>query len=230
MAVKINILYTPRVRPARQMTIVAKNGQKVSLWTNPSEFDFEHVPNFGTVDREGRTSLTRMTDPGLREFSFSHIVANLSFERNINEPIWKLQRLIRTGQKIRFTGGANFFSGPVWYHVIGFKIKAKQLSGHNQISRAELFWTLREAVDYPALIKKRSTKKAKPKPRKSQTKKPKKQVQRTYKIKKGDSLFKIASKYLGKGSRWPEIWKLNKKAIPNPNRIKVGKTIKLPKK
>lgn len=55
----------------------------------------------------------------------------------------------------------------------------------------------------------------------AQVKKPK-----TYKVVKGDTLSKIAKKYLGDSSRYMEIAKLNK--ISNPNLIYVGQVIKLP--
>lgn len=63
-----------------------------------------------------------------------------------------------------------------------------------------------------------------------------------HKIKSGDTLWGIAVKYLGKGSRWPEIYKLNKSTIEkaakdhhqksskNGNLIWPGTTLKLPKK
>jgi len=230
--VKIRIAYLPQVKAERRMTVIGSKGTKVSMYSMPAEFDFEHVPEYGTVDREGKTTITRQLNPGLRELSFKHTVANLSFERNVQTPIWALQKLIRSGQKVRFVGGSSFFSNGVWYHVVGFKIEAQQLSGHNQISRAVLHWTLRQAVDSPALVRKRQAKK-KPQRRKSTKKKPKKSVRRTYKVKRGDSYYKIAQKYLGGGRRWPEIWKLNKKRgkkYRNPNFLKPGWVLHLPKK
>ena len=44
---------------------------------------------------------------------------------------------------------------------------------------------------------------------------------------KGNSLWSIATKYLGKGTRYPEIMELND--LPNIN-IKVGQKLKIPKK
>ncbi|WP_314970652.1 LysM peptidoglycan-binding domain-containing protein [Peptostreptococcus stomatis] len=52
----------------------------------------------------------------------------------------------------------------------------------------------------------------------------------THKIKKGDRLWNIAKKTLGKGSRWTEIYALNKDVIKNPHRIPIGTVIKIPKK
>ena len=45
---------------------------------------------------------------------------------------------------------------------------------------------------------------------------------------KGDSLWKIASKQLGNGSRWTEIYDLNKDTVKSPSVIFVGQILKMP--
>ena len=69
--------------------------------------------------------------------------------------------------------------------------------------------------------KKKKKSNPKDKNRESKQDKPK-----THKVVKGDTLSKIAKKYLGDSSRYTEIKKLNK--IANPNSLKVGQIIKLP--
>ncbi len=44
----------------------------------------------------------------------------------------------------------------------------------------------------------------------------------------GDSLPKIAAKYLGDASRWPEIWELNKDQLISPDVVLPGMVLKLP--
>ena len=50
----------------------------------------------------------------------------------------------------------------------------------------------------------------------------------TYTVVKGDSLWKIARKYLGKGARYTEIFELNKDKISNPNYIYPSQVLVMP--
>ena len=51
---------------------------------------------------------------------------------------------------------------------------------------------------------------------------------KSYTVKAGDTLWIIAKKTLGDGSRYPEIHNLNRDKIPNPNVIRVGQVLTLP--
>ena len=54
---------------------------------------------------------------------------------------------------------------------------------------------------------------------------------KTYVVKAGDSLSKIAAEHLGDASRWPEIYEKNKDVIgDNPNLIHPGQEYVLPEK
>ena len=50
----------------------------------------------------------------------------------------------------------------------------------------------------------------------------------TYTVKSGDCLWNIAKKYLGDGSRYTEIYNLNKDKIKNPNLIYPNQVLTLP--
>ncbi len=63
---------------------------------------------------------------------------------------------------------------------------------------------------------------------KKETRPPAKPAPKTHTAKKGDTLWAIAQKHLGKGSRYPEIHKLNKDKVKDPNLIYPGQVLTLP--
>ncbi len=48
-------------------------------------------------------------------------------------------------------------------------------------------------------------------------------------IQKGDSLWKIASKYYKDGNKWPQLFEANKEVILDPDKIFPGQKIRIPK-
>lgn len=51
---------------------------------------------------------------------------------------------------------------------------------------------------------------------------------RTYTVKSGDCLWRIAQKFLGSGSRYTEIYNLNRDKISSPNLIYPGQVLRIP--
>ncbi|MFT5574431.1 MAG: nucleoid-associated protein YgaU [Cryomorphaceae bacterium] len=50
-----------------------------------------------------------------------------------------------------------------------------------------------------------------------------------YVIESGDTLWAIAAKFLGNGSKYPEIFEANREVIEDPDKIFVGQKIRIPK-
>lgn len=50
----------------------------------------------------------------------------------------------------------------------------------------------------------------------------------SYTVREGDCLWNIAKRYLGNGSRWPEIYELNRDKVSNPNVIREGQILTMP--
>ena len=65
-------------------------------------------------------------------------------------------------------------------------------------------------------------------PKKATTKKAPASVSsaKTVRVKSGDTISKIAKRYHVKGG-WKGLWKMNKKTVKNPNRIKVGQRLRV---
>ena len=55
-------------------------------------------------------------------------------------------------------------------------------------------------------------------------------AQAMYTVKSGDTLSKIAKKYLGDANRYPEIFKANQPMLTDPNKIQVGQVLRIPRK
>lgn len=50
-----------------------------------------------------------------------------------------------------------------------------------------------------------------------------------YTVKKGDTLSHIAQRYLGDGNRYPEIFDANRDILKDPDMIKPGQVLRIPR-
>lgn len=53
-------------------------------------------------------------------------------------------------------------------------------------------------------------------------------TRRVVTVREGETLSEIAKRELGSEGKWHELWEMNKKAVPNPNRLRPGTTLNLP--
>ena len=54
---------------------------------------------------------------------------------------------------------------------------------------------------------------------------------RAYQVKNGEGWYDLASKFLGDGTRWPELFELNRERVSrDPNRLRAGTIIEIPER
>lgn len=215
-------------RPTRSntMTLITGGGARLSMRSTPTNFEYSEVPRFGQIEREGAKTLTRQVAPGLRTLSFTHTVASLDRAASIEATINKFRIIARDGHRVRFTGGSVSFEEGRWYVIKNLAVTAVQRGYNQNVSHASLEWELEEHVDVTTNI-------IRPKPtvKKAATKvKARTGGVRSHRVKKGDTLWAIARKYLGNGARYPEIVRLNKSKIKNPHWIYPNQVFKIPAK
>lgn len=210
----------PRSERLTTMAVTTGDGRRYTLYSAPSQFDFGEVARFGQIEREGLKPITRTIGQGLKVLSFTHTIAARDYQRSIEHVIDPLARLARDARKVRFVGGSTGYEQGVWWNIKDLQIKVIQRALDNRISRAELSWSLEEAVDLPVNLI-RSIPRA-------TASRPAPVASRQMTVAAGHTLYAIAAKYLGNGSRWPEIFALNRSKIRNPNIIVAGWVLKLP--
>lgn len=211
-------IIVPTPKRARKMYWVASNGKSGEMYRAPSGFEFSNVYNSAQVEREGLKPLTPFTSPGLKQLSFTQVIAKTDYAASVEGMVKELAASAANGSRVRFSGGSAAFENGTWWVVTGLSVKATRRASDNSGSFMKLEWQLIEYVGNGTTTTASSSGK------KSTG------AVRYHTTKKGESLYIIAKRYLGKGERWKEIWNLNKKLIPNPDRLKAGVRIKIPGK
>lgn len=212
----------PAYQSGKAVSVVNEYGSIVTMRSTPPQITYSDVAQFGEVEREGRKALTRKTAQGLRRLSFTQLVASVDWQDSIEREIRWFTDWASVGCKVRFAGGSGSYESPCWWHIRDLQVNVTQRASNNEPSRAELSWTLVEAIDVTINIAKVSP----PPPPPPPVKKP---VYRQYRVVSGDCLWYIAQRFLGNGARWPEIYNLNKGVIGgNPNLIYPGQLYNIP--
>jgi nucleoid-associated protein YgaU len=53
-------------------------------------------------------------------------------------------------------------------------------------------------------------------------------VGRRHVVSQGETLYKIAQRYYGSGSKWPQILEANRDVLTNENAVRAGMELKIP--
>ncbi len=126
----------------------------------------------------------------------------------------------KVGDQIFFTSGGTISHTGIVTAVNGDKVTTVEGNSGNQVKKHtySLSNSYIDSFGHPLYDEEKS---------KTEPAKPTAKTYTTYKVVKGDCLWNIAKKYLGNGSRYPEIKKLNGLAY---NTIYVGQVLKIPNK
>jgi nucleoid-associated protein YgaU len=214
------LVQVARTQTAQTMAVTTEDGQRYSLYSSPTGFNHGETARYGSIDREGLKPVTRMIGPGLKTLSFSHRIGSLDYQQSIEDHITPLTRLAKDGRKVRFVGGSSEYEQGVWWNIKDLSLTVTQRALDNRISRAELSWSLEEAVDSALNIIRVIP--APPPPA------PTPPAARQHRVVPGDTLWDISAKYLGNPLRWPEIYRINAAQIRDPHWIFPGQLFQIP--
>ena len=209
------------VNPVRMTLRTVDNVHVLNFPIAPREVIYE---NFGwiweEIDRDGRSPYLVRTGMRLPTIEFT---ANLVYSREPDKSVEPLMAVLRNMADSTMTltvkyGG--WFDARVWrMDDLSFKTLQRN-PDTNAPTHVEADITLKLASDIKLTVGPVSGGKT----TKKKTTKKKSSKTRYYKIKKGDTLYKLANKFYGDPGEWKYLAKINK--IKNPKKLKVGKKIK----
>ena len=200
----------------------------------PSKIDTKFKGNNKEINliNEGDVNILKL--PGLTEFSFDALLPNAKYPFAVNDTkptvfLSKFESLmtgrrpfqliiIRTNQKNEI-----LFATNIKVSLEEYKVKEDAKEGFDLVVTLKFLQYRDYGTRVVSIVGNQGTSQT----QRSAESAPK---QNTHKVVKGDCLWNLAKKYLGDGSRYNEIYELNKDIISDPNKIYVGQTLKLPSK
>lgn len=210
------------------------NGLKLPI--TPSKIETKIKGNNKTLNLINDGDINVLKLPGLTEISFTALLPNSRYPFSLNDtkPIVFLDEFekLKTEKKpFQFVVIRTDYKNEILFHTdmmvsledytitedakngldLSVSIKLKQFK---EYGTKILKLTEEEGTTVAVAETPRSTENA-----------PKKKV---YVVVKGDTLWNIAKKHLGKGERYVEIYQLNRDKIVNPNLIYPGQIFKMP--
>ena len=179
--------------------------------------------------------------PGLAEISLDVVIPQMDYPcavwdgsiDNAEEFLERLHKLKESGNPFEFMvirdgpGRISFFDTNIDVTLEDYKVSDDVKEGvdlavsltmkeYKQYGTKIMNFILKEEEPVPTAEKPEPERKGTPPPAKS------------YVVQKGDCLWNIAKKKLGNGSRWQEIYNINRDKMSNPNLIQPGWVLSMP--
>lgn len=198
----------------------------------PGEIEITNEGNTTKYEISGGGEISVIKSPSLAVYKFSSIfpVGDLPFTTDIVfEPSYYVDLILKwmeTKRPIRFVFTGKTFDINEAVSIESFEWK--EAAGSPGLIEYEL--ELKQYLFYRAqkVVVKKSTSKSKTTTKTSKSRPNDKQKPKTYKLKPGDTLAKVAKKVLGNSGRWKEIQKLNGIKDSELKSLKMGRLLKIP--
>lgn len=222
----------PVVMPARtdKVTFVSENGYTIRVPFAPSEMQIDNLaPVYSVLERPGKQELLLWDREQLTQVTLTVFIAAENQRLN---PIGSVEQWITNFRNhVASRTRWRFMYGPQvdrhWWRFTDVSIKTQlRTPDTNEIAVATADIQLTQASDVSIRVGP-ITGGVPPSSGSGNGVAPGTQTYSTYTIKSAsDTLWAIASRFLGSGARWKEIASLNN--ITDPRKIRVGQTIKIP--
>lgn len=221
------------------------NSDKFMLPVNPESFSFTEKHNNTSVNVNSIGEVNLIGKRGLKEGTISSFFPNQDYNFGNNSgrkaPYVYVNTILKwkeEGKPIRLIVGGNINvqvtiesfkygeqdgTGDVYY-LLGIK-EYKAVTVTKVKNSTSVKTTSKKSTSTSSKSTTSSKKTTTSSKKRTTENKPK---TKTYKVRKGDCLWKIAKKFYGNGALYTKIYKANKSKIKNPNVIRVGQVLTIP--
>lgn len=207
-------------------TLATASGLRITLPYAPVAVERNGTaPVFSAVPRPGLKPRVRKTGGQLERLAYSLTITAKDNQTSVETLLRQLRRAAAAGERVTFTHGPS--EAGAWYLEEFSTTSELRQHGTNNITRADATVTLVEASDGVTNVGPTTGGSTRP-GGKASGRGTDATRWHTYKVKKGDTLGKIADDYYGNPLLWRVIADANK--IRNPDRLAVGQTLRIPPK
>ena len=206
----------------------------VTLPVTPSKISFSIKNQNETITLMNDGEVNILKQPGLTDISFDFlapsvrypfvvgILQNVEYYYSLLEKLKTSRKPFQFAIKREMPNGKTLFATNMTVSLEDYEIVEDAENGFDTVFKVNLKQYKEDGTQSIKITTNASgTKTA----TKTNTRTTTKTTAKTYTVKKGDTLWNIAKKYLGDGSKYTTLAKLNN--ISNPNKISVGQVLKL---
>lgn len=194
-----------------------------------------------TMVNEGEINVLK--SPGLTEIEFDALLPNVKYpfavykKGEFHRAFWYLEELEKAKtekQKFQFIVSRKLPNGEVLFNtnikvsLESYTVKEDAKSNGTDVVVTIKLKQYRDYATKTCKVKKKKNKKKKVVKKKTRATTKNTSKAQSYTVKKGDTLWRIAKKYYGNGSKYTVIYNANKDKIKNPNLIYVSQVLTIP--
>jgi nucleoid-associated protein YgaU len=213
MASQVAVATRTRHRGSPIAYLVDDQGDAYCLHNTPEQVTVAGVGNdYSTVSRQGRKPLVRFNEGKVRTMSFTHTITTANGAGAPRGPVVALMGVAELPRRFRLINVSAGIETRGWWFITELSVTVTERNPAQQPNVVTLSWSLTEANDARPKIGRVPPPPPKPPPP-AVASRPVARTQPDYTVRRGDSLWAIASRLLGSGPRWREIYNLNQKRL-----------------
>lgn len=201
------------------------NNGELQLPVKPTEFNVTVAHRNTVVNVVQVGDINLIGNTGLREISLSSFFPAKDYNFSVNSGRKKPKTCVNQIEKWRKSGKP---VRVIITDLLNMEATIESFTWGERDATGDIYYTINLKEYKKIKTKKATVTIATVKSTTRETKTPASSSGKTYTVKSGDCLWKIAKQFYGNGSQYTKIYEANKDTIKNPNLIYAGQVLTIP--